>query len=170
MLPSSSQHATSTAWFAVWVTTTPETMTAVLLTGYGGFDCLDVRDDVPVPRPGAGEVLVRISAAGVNNTDINTRIGLYAPDLSMLATVGGAAAVATARSDVGWSGNVPTFPRIQGADACGRIVAVGPDVEAGRVGERIIVEPVFRGSRIRRVPSSLPESTLLFPKLVVDFG
>ena len=52
-------------------------MTAVLLNGYGGFDCLDVRDDVPVPQPGAREVLVRVSAAGVNNTDINLRVGWY---------------------------------------------------------------------------------------------
>ena len=128
----------------MWVTTTPQTMTAVLLKGYGGFDCLEVRDDVPVPQPGAGDVLVRVSAAGINNTDINTRIGWYAPDLLAPTPIDGDAAIPTSRADVGWSGNVPTFPRIQGADACGHIVAVGSDVEARRVGERIIVEPVFR--------------------------
>ena len=111
---------------------TPQSMTAVLLVGHGGFDRLQVRADVPVPQPGAGEVLVKVSAAGVNNTDINTRIGWYAPDVD------------AGRADVGWSGDIPTFPRIQGADACGRIVAVGPGVEAARIGERVIVEPVFR--------------------------
>ena len=99
-------------------------MTAVLLTGYGGFDRLELRDDVPVPQPGEGDVLLKVAAAGVNNTDINTRIGWYAADV-VTATADGDAAVPTARTDVGWSGNVPTFPRIQGADACGRIVAVG---------------------------------------------
>ena len=54
-----------------------DTMTAVLLTGHGGFDRLEVREDVPVPRPAPGEVLIRVAAAGVNNTDINTRIGWY---------------------------------------------------------------------------------------------
>ena len=47
----------------------PDTMRAVLLTGYGGFDKLDYRDDVPVPVPGSNEVLIRVGAAGVNNTD-----------------------------------------------------------------------------------------------------
>jgi NADPH:quinone reductase-like Zn-dependent oxidoreductase len=122
----------------------PQSMTAVLLTGYGGFDCLEIRDDVAVPQPGANEVLVKVSAAGVNNTDINTRIGWYAPDALAPTPTGGDTAVATARTDVGWSGNVPAFPRIQGADACGHIVAAGPGIDPSRVGERIIVEPVFR--------------------------
>lgn len=121
-------------------------MRAVLLTGHGGFECLEVRDDVAVPQPSTGEVLVRVAAAGVNNTDINTRIGWYAPDMVTTVQLGGDTAVPTARSDVGWAGDVPTFPRIQGADACGRIVAVGPGVDAARIGERIVVEPVFRNA------------------------
>jgi NADPH:quinone reductase-like Zn-dependent oxidoreductase len=52
-------------------------MKAVLLKGHGGFDQLEYREDVPVPEPEAHHVLVRIGAAGVNNTDINTRIGWY---------------------------------------------------------------------------------------------
>jgi NADPH:quinone reductase-like Zn-dependent oxidoreductase len=107
-------------------------MRAVLLHGHGGFDRLELRDDVPVPSPGPGEVLVKVAAAGVNNTDINTRIGWYAP-------AGGDEAVS-------WSGGVPTFPRIQGADACGHIAAVGLGVSADRIGSRVIVEPVFRES------------------------
>ncbi|MEA3183739.1 MAG: hypothetical protein QOJ74_216 [Ilumatobacteraceae bacterium] len=123
---------------------TPRSMTAVLLTGHGGYDRLEVRDDVPVRDPAAGEVLVKVAAAGVNNTDINTRIGWYTPDRSVAASSDGETAVPTKRVDVGWSGDVPSFPRIQGADACGRIVAVGPGVDAARIGERVIVEPVFR--------------------------
>ncbi len=116
-------------------------MRAVLLRAHGGFDRLDVRSDVAVPSPGPGQVLVKVAAAGVNNTDINTRIGWYAPDVLVGSTDN--LAVST-RQDVSWAGEVPTFPRIQGADACGRIVSIGDGVDAGRIGERIIVEPVFR--------------------------
>ena len=52
-------------------------MRAVLLTGHGGYDKLNFRDDVPLPIPGPNDVLIRVAAAGVNNTDINTRIGWY---------------------------------------------------------------------------------------------
>ena len=118
-------------------------MSAVLLTGHGGFDRLQFRDDVTVPAPAAGQVLVKVAAAGVNNTDINTRIGWYAPDIAT-ATPATDEAVKSARTDVSWTGDVPTFPRIQGADACGRIVAVGPGIDVDRIGQRVIVEPVFR--------------------------
>ena len=47
-------------------------MKAVVTTGNGGFDKLSYQD-VPVPRPGPGEALLRVLAAGVNNTEINTR-------------------------------------------------------------------------------------------------
>jgi hypothetical protein len=55
----------------------PERMSGVVLTGHGGLDKLEFRDDLPTPRPGKGEVLIRVKAAGVNNTDVNTRIGWY---------------------------------------------------------------------------------------------
>ena len=57
-------------------------MEAVLLTGHGEFEMLEHRTDVPVPRPGPGEVLIRVRAAGVNNTDINTRIGWYSESMT----------------------------------------------------------------------------------------
>jgi NADPH:quinone reductase-like Zn-dependent oxidoreductase len=117
-------------------------MRAVLLRGHGGLDLLDLRDDVPVPQPGDGQVLVKVEAAALNNTDINTRIGWYAPEV--VVGTADAAIEPSERADVSWAGDVPTFPRIQGADACGRIVSVGSGVDAGRIGERVIVEPVFR--------------------------
>jgi len=55
----------------------PKLMKAVLLKGHGGFDQLEYREDVPVPELDPGEVLIRVGAAGVNNTDINTRTGWY---------------------------------------------------------------------------------------------
>jgi len=120
-------------------------MRAVLLTGHGGYDMLDVRDNVPVPTPGPNDVLIRVAAAGVNNTDINTRIGWYSKSVAEATDVGAASGIDGAGDD-GWSGTAFQFPRIQGADACGRIVAVGGNVDPARVGERVLVEPVFRGA------------------------
>ncbi len=125
--------------------TIPAIMRAVLLTGHGGYDCLDIRDDVPVPMPEAGEVLVRVAAAGLNNTDINTRIGWYSKAVAESTDAGATSGLAGAEDD-GWSGAAFRFPRIQGADACGRIVAVGDDVDPTRIGERVLVEPVLRGT------------------------
>jgi len=125
----------------------PATMTAVLLTGNGGFEMLDVRSDVPVPVPGAGEVLIRVGAAGVNNTDINTRTAWYSKAVVAATEAGGGDGFAEARTeDSGWTGGLPQFPRIQGADACGLIVAVGEGVDLARIGTRVLVEPVFRGA------------------------
>jgi NADPH:quinone reductase-like Zn-dependent oxidoreductase len=120
-------------------------MRAVLLTGHGGYDKLDFRDDIPVPTPGPHDVLIRVGAAGVNNTDINTRIGWYSKAVAEATDVGAASGIAGAQDD-GWSGAAFQFPRIQGADACGRIVAVGDNVDPARIGERVLVEPVFRGA------------------------
>lgn len=73
-------------------------------------DVLTVRD-VPMPEPGAGEVLVRVLASGVNPSDVKNRSGA-------------------------WTAH--PFPRvIPHSDGAGVIEAVGPDVDAGRVGERV---------------------------------
>jgi NADPH:quinone reductase-like Zn-dependent oxidoreductase len=106
----------------------PTTMSGVLMTGHGGPEKLEYRSDIPVPVPGSRDVLIRVAAAGVNNTDINTRIGWYAK------TVG-------ETEDASWSSEELKFPRIQGADVAGRIVAVGADVAHDRIGERVLVEP-----------------------------
>ncbi|MBB1382181.1 alcohol dehydrogenase catalytic domain-containing protein, partial [Shewanella sp. SR41-2] len=109
----------------------PKTMKGVLLTGHGGPEVLQYRDDIAVPLPSANEVLIRVHAAGVNNTDINTRIAWYSKN------DGG-------DTDASWSGNALVFPRIQGADVCGVIVAVGENVNAARIGERVLIEPCIR--------------------------
>lgn len=122
------------------------TMKAVLLRGFGGFEQLDYREDVAIPFPRVGEVRIRIGAAGVNNTDINTRTAWYSRSVTEGTTAAAAAAghEAANHEDSGWSGVRLRFPRIQGADACGRIVEVGAGVDPARVGERVLVEPVFR--------------------------
>ena len=102
--------------------TLPATMSGVQLLRHGGPEALVWSDAIPVPMPGSGEALVQVLAAGVNNTDINTRIGWYAKE------VRGATEAADTGGDVddgGWSGAL-SFPLTQGGDLCGRVVALGP--------------------------------------------
>ncbi|APU13310.1 alcohol dehydrogenase family protein [Actinoalloteichus fjordicus] len=105
-------------------------MRAVQLTGFGGPERLVYREDVPDPVAGAGEVRVRVGAAAINNTDIWTREGAYGTADDPAATTG-------------WRREPLVFPRIQGADVVGRIDQVGPDVDAGRIGERVLIDPML---------------------------
>ena len=105
--------------------TLPQTMQGVQLVAHGGPEALIWRNDIPVPRPGAGEVLVRVLAAGVNMTDINTRIGWY-----------GAAKSGGEGRAAGYAGAM-AFPRIQGGDLCGRVVALGTGVTDVAIGARV---------------------------------
>ena len=102
----------------------PKTMHAVLLTGHGGLEKLEYKTDIPVPVPKDDEVLIKVTAAGINNTDVNTRTAWYSKYKS---NVGGS-----------WSGAPLKFPRIQGADVCGIIVSVGSKVNKSRIEERVI--------------------------------
>lgn len=99
-------------------------MRAVVLTRFGGPEVLEPRE---LPDPGAapGEVVVRVAAAAVNNTDVWTRSGAYGTD-----------------EPAGWLGPVD-FPRVQGADVCGEVVEVGDGVDPGLLGRRVLVDPVL---------------------------
>jgi NADPH:quinone reductase-like Zn-dependent oxidoreductase len=110
----------------------PGLMTGVLLVGHGGFENLQYREDIEVPKPCPGEVLIRVAAAGINNTDINTRIGWYSKTVKSGTDAGGTQGFEIQDADARWSGVPMAFPRIQGGDCCGRIVAVGSGVDAGR--------------------------------------
>lgn len=123
----------------------PSRMAAVELVGHGGLEMLHYREDVPTPTPAADEVLIRVAAAGVNNTDINTRIGWYSKKVRDATSDGGAEGFDLVDdADASWSGVPLSFPRIQGADCCGRIVAVGAAVDPSRLGQRVIVRSVMR--------------------------
>ena len=120
------------------------TMKAVVTSGNGGLDMLEYRD-VPVPVPGPGEVLLQVLAAGINNTEINTRLGWYSASVS--ASTESAAEAgdrsAAAMDDGGWSAATP-FPLIQGTDCCGRVVEVGPGGDERILGRRALVRPCMR--------------------------
>jgi alcohol dehydrogenase len=109
----------------------PASMCGVVLTRHGGPEALEWRDDLPVPRPRAGQVLVKVLAAGVNNTDINTRVGWYAPQVK-----GATAEGDTGVSAGGWDGAL-VFPRVQGGDLCGEVVALGAGVTGIAIGRRV---------------------------------
>ncbi|TFD74693.1 alcohol dehydrogenase [Cryobacterium psychrophilum] len=114
-------------------------MTAVVTTGVGDFDRL-VMSEVPKPAAGPGEVLVQVLAAGVNNTDINTRLGWYSSTVSTATNESsdGIDGLGAGRTDGGWNGATP-FPLIQGTDCCGRVVAVGTGGDEAVVGARVLI-------------------------------
>jgi NADPH:quinone reductase-like Zn-dependent oxidoreductase len=127
---------------------------AVVTPRLGGLDVLEFHDDWPDPEPAAGEVLVRVGACGLNNTDVNTRTGWYSKEVET-ATGAGAADGFTASGgdDASWGGGELGFPRIQGADICG--VVVGGDAD-GLLGRRVLVDPWVRDPA---VPDDLARAT-----------
>lgn len=106
----------------------PETMKAVVLTGHGDLDQLQYMD-FPVPAVANDDVLIEVHACGMNNTDVWVRQGAYGTDANPQAVSS-------------WRRGKPSleFPRIQGTDTVGQIVAVGADIDERRIGERVIVD------------------------------
>lgn len=122
------------------MTTIPKTMKGIQLIGHGGPEMLQYRDDIAVPAVTENDVLIRVSAAGVNNTDINTRIAWYSKNDG-------------SSSDAGWSGNALALPLIQGADVCGTIVAVGDNISSARIGQRVLIEPCLSEANSQKLDS-----------------
>ena len=117
-------------------------MNAVILTGHGDLDKLEYRTDWPKPVAGPGQVLIKVGACGLNNTDVNTRTAWYSKTVTS-ATTGGALTDAGA-DDATWGGAKITFPRIQGADVAGTVEAVGGGVDNALIGRRVLVETWLR--------------------------
>jgi NADPH:quinone reductase-like Zn-dependent oxidoreductase len=107
----------------------PEKMSAMVLVGHGGIEKLVYKKDVAMPIIRKNEVLVKVTATAKNNTDRKAREGLYPTkgknDVTSFA-IGGKTTL--------------TFPRIQGADIVGRIVAVGEGVSFDRIGQRGLLD------------------------------
>lgn len=125
----------------------PTTMRAVVLTGHGGLDKLEYRKDWPVPLANKGEVIIKVGACGLNNTDINTRTAWYSKSVTEgITDSGGKGGFAEAEANnASWGNAAITFPRIQGADVAGTIVAVGTGVDTARIGERVMIDPWLLG-------------------------
>lgn len=89
----------------------PDTMQAIGFAEPGGPEVLRLEQDVPVPQPGPGEILLKVAYAGVNRPDCIQRAGNYpAP---------------------------PGASPILGLEAAGEIVAVGEGVDSARLGEHV---------------------------------
>ena len=118
-------------------------MKAVVTTGNGGYDKLEYKD-VPVPQLLPGEVLIQVLAAGVNNTEVNTRLGWYSSSVtSSTEAAAGQSQQTTTIADGGWNESTP-FPLIQGTDCCGRVVEAYSAGDSHLVGSRVLVSACMR--------------------------
>jgi len=131
--------------FRAMSTVLPQLMSGVHLTGHGDVDRLVYREDIPIPVPADDQVLIEVTAAGVNNTDINTRLGWYSKSVDGATGEMSDGDRSVDGADDGSGSGIPlTFPRIQGADMAGRIVAVGSSVDPKRLGQRVLVRPIHQ--------------------------
>src|SRR5262245_57378935 len=92
------------------MTKIPETMTAIGIPAPGGPEALKP-ETRPVPKPGNGEVLVKLKAAGVNRPDVMQRMGFYPPP--------------------------PGAPDIPGLEIAGEVVALGSGASRLKLGDRV---------------------------------
>ncbi len=124
------------------------TMKAVVTTGNGGYEKLEYWD-VPIPELGPNEVLLQVLAAGINNTEINTRLGWYSSKVKTstetLTTGEKEKQEAKNQGDGGWNEATP-FPFIQGTDCCGRVVAVATGADENLIGSRVLVRSCMRSA------------------------
>ena len=111
-------------------------MKAIRVSEFGGPEVLRLQE-VPDPKPDAGQVLVRVEAAGVNPVDTYVRAGTYP--------------------------RKPALPYTPGTDAAGVVEAVGPDVKGFKRGDRVYTNGSITGvcaelalcdeSRVHHLPS-----------------
>ena len=117
-------------------------MKSIRIERYGGPEVL-LHRDIPVPKPAAGEVLIRITHAGINFMDIHTREGKYAK--SQTYKVG--------------------LPCTLGMEGAGEIVEAGEGVADFKAGDRVAYciawgsyaeYAVVPAVRVVKVPAALP--------------
>ncbi len=131
-------------------------MRAIVTPRHGGLDVLEYHDDWPAPEPAEDEVLLRVAACGLNNTDVNTRTGWYSKDIDTATGTGAADGFGDVRAgDASWGGVPFRFPRIQGADVCGVVVG---GAAGALLGQRVLVDPWFRDPA---APDNLAGATFL---------
>ncbi len=119
-------------------------MHAVLTLGTGGYEQLSYQE-VDLPVISSGEVLIKVFAAGVNNTEINTRLGWYSSSFKS-STNDTQIDQESERKDIadgGWDKKTP-FPFIQGTDCCGEVVEVYDSKNQSLIGKRVIIRPCIR--------------------------
>lgn len=126
-------------------------MKAVVTTGNGGYEKLEYAD-VAIPKIMPGEVLVKVLAAGVNNTEINTRLGWYSSSITN-STNATSDDKANQSFDGGWSKQTP-FPLIQGTDCCGLVVGTAEDSDSSLLGKRVLIRPCVREHGFNSLDSS----------------
>lgn len=111
-------------------------MQAIVVREFGGPDVLTL-GNVDVPRPGPGEVSVKVRAVGINPYETYMRSGNYALK--------------------------PALPYIPGSDAAGEVVAVGPDVTTVRPGDRVYVYGTRDGLLGTYAEQTVCPATRVFP-------
>ena len=102
-------------------------MRAVRLYGHGGTDMLRLQD-VPLPRVGDQDVLVRVCFCGLNHSDLNLRRGTYY-------------GMATDAGQVGWRQTPIRFPLIPGSDVAGLVAQVGRLTSGLREADPVVLYP-----------------------------
>ncbi len=124
---------------------TTSTMNAMILIGHGRLDQLVYRKDYPKPVAGANEVLIRVKACGLNNTDVNTRTAWYSKSVKGATT--GEGNIDAGNTDASWGGSAIRFPRIQGGDIAGVVEEVGIGGNRSLIGKRVLVDPCIRDAK-----------------------
>lgn len=119
-------------------------MWAVVTRANGGYEQLDYCQ-VPQPPLRDGDVLLKVLAAGVNNTEINTRLGWYSSQVTGSTEEFASAKSEFAGDDGGWNEQTP-FPLIQGTDCCGEVIAVHDTADQTLLGQRVLVRACMRSS------------------------
>ncbi|MEH6814763.1 MAG: alcohol dehydrogenase family protein [Motiliproteus sp.] len=117
-------------------------MKAIVTTDNGGYENL-VYKDVAIPEIMQGEVLIKVLAAGVNNTEINTRLGWYSSSVTESTNETSDEESVIQSIDGGWNKQTP-FPFIQGTDCCGQVVSTADDVNRDILGKRVLIRSCIR--------------------------